>query len=177
MNGPAVDEEADKFAGERPEDAQRLRHLEQLAYVLDDSIKVPGTGWRIGLDAVLGVIPVFGDLLGGALSTWVLYNGYRLGASWFTLMRMLGNIFIEILVGAIPIVGDLFDMGFKANQRNVRLLLRHARDPQSVERRSFLYSLAVIGSLTIIMGAALILAAWVAVTAISALVDVLSGRP
>lgn len=156
-------------------DQRRLARLKRVAYVLDDAFEIPVIGRRIGVDAVLGLVPVAGDLVGGALSTWVLYNGYRLGASWPTLLRMLGNVFIELLVGAIPFLGDLFDMGFKANQRNVRLLLKFGQDAGGVERRSALMAFIVIGGLALILFGCVLLVGWLVFTAFGALVGLLSG--
>ncbi|MEM6639569.1 MAG: DUF4112 domain-containing protein [Pseudomonadota bacterium] len=134
-----------------PAAARRLARLQRVAYWLDDAIEVPVIGRRIGLDAVLGLVPFAGDAIGGALSTWIVYNGYRLGASWPTLLRMLGNVVIEVLVGAIPFVGDLFDMGFKANQRNVQLLLEYGRDAGAVERRSGWLAFGVLAGLSLVI--------------------------
>ncbi|MEO1575970.1 MAG: DUF4112 domain-containing protein [Pseudomonadota bacterium] len=165
----------DEIPGLDEADRRRLARLKRVAYVLDDAFEVPIIGRRIGVDALLGLVPVAGDLAGGALSTWVLYNGYRLGASWPTLLRMLGNVFIELLVGAVPLLGDLFDMGFKANQRNVRLLLKYGQDAGGVERRSAIMAVVVIGGLALVVLGSVILVGWLVVSALGALVGLVSG--
>ena len=107
----------------RSEGAEQARkHLQQLAWLLDSSIPVPGTRLTIGIEALIGIFPVIGDLIGVALSSYIVSQASRLGAPRSVLLRMSFNVLLEGLVGMIPIAGDLFDAGFKANQRNVRLL-------------------------------------------------------
>ncbi|MFK7887112.1 MAG: DUF4112 domain-containing protein [Gammaproteobacteria bacterium] len=151
----------------------RLRRLERLAHWLDDSIPVPGTQWRIGVDSLLGLVPFAGDLLGGAFATYILYSGYRLGASWLTLLRMLVNVILELLVGAVPLLGDVFDMAFKANLRNVRLLVDHGQSAERVERHSFWWAVVVFGGMTCAVAGAMVLAIWITIVAIRALVGLL----
>jgi Domain of unknown function (DUF4112) len=112
----------------RPADAleeARLKHLDWLGYFLDSSIRIPGTGYRVGYDAVIGLVPGVGDLIGLALSAYLVLAAarYRLPAT--TLLRMMLNLGLEVVVGAIPLLGDLFDAGFKANLRNLALLHAH----------------------------------------------------
>jgi hypothetical protein len=115
----------------------RLRQLELLARLLDAAVTVPGTRVRIGLDALIGLIPGVGDAVGAALSTWIVYQAAQLGASNATLVRMLSNVAIETLIGAVPLLGDIFDVVWKANLRNVMLLrevaARPARSPRSTK--------------------------------------------
>lgn len=96
--------------------------LRRLAWLLDSSIRIPGTRWSVGIDALIGLVPVLGDAAGVILSSYIVYQAARMGASKGVLARMVLNIAVEGLVGAVPIIGDLFDAGFKANQRNMRLL-------------------------------------------------------
>jgi len=96
--------------------------LRRLAWLLDSSIPVPGTRWTVGIDALIGLVPVLGDVAGMLLSSYILLEAVRLGAPKRVLARMALNIAVEGLVGSIPLLGDLFDAGFKANQRNIRLL-------------------------------------------------------
>ncbi len=105
--------------------AARLHRIRRVAWVLDRSI--PIGKWRIGLDPLLGLVPGLGDWAGAVLSLYVLYQGARLGLPSPVLTRMSGNILIETLVGAIPVLGDLFDMAWQANSRNVRLVEEHYR--------------------------------------------------
>ncbi len=96
--------------------------INQLAWLLDNSITIPFIGYRIGLEAIIGLIPVVGDAAGVLLSSYIVTQAMRLGVSRVVLARMIGNIVLEGVIGVIPLIGDLFDATFKANIRNVRLL-------------------------------------------------------
>lgn len=106
-----------------------LARLESLAWLLDSSIKLPGLNYRVGLDAIIGLIPGIGDLVGTALSTYILVSASRMGIPRATLLRMGFNVLLEALVGLIPFVGDLFDFAWKANKRNIELIKAHLDDP------------------------------------------------
>ena len=105
--------------------AQRARRVRLLGQLLDNSIPIPGTDRRIGLDAVIGLIPGAGDLIGGVLSGYIILEAARSQVPTTTLVRMLANVGIDTLVGVIPVLGDLFDAAWKANTRNVLLLQGH----------------------------------------------------
>tara|TARA_R110001599_G_scaffold353880_1_gene602013 strand:- start:129001 stop:129483 length:483 start_codon:yes stop_codon:yes gene_type:complete len=107
-------------------------HLKRLAHGLDSSIRLPG-GFRIGLDAILGVVPFLGDVIGSLLSTYIVVQAARLGATTPMLVRMMLNVGVESTIGIVPAVGDLFDMAWKANNRNVLLLEQHMPDLTSAE--------------------------------------------
>lgn len=99
-----------------------LKQVNSLAWLLDNSITLPIVNYRIGLDAVIGVIPGLGDVVGLLLSSYIVTQAMRLGVPRLTLMMMIGNLAIEAVLGMIPVVGDVFDATFKANARNVKLL-------------------------------------------------------
>jgi hypothetical protein len=107
-----------------PEVAMRLKRLRWLAWIMDRSIPLGG-GRRIGLDPLIGLIPGLGDWLGAAISSWLVYEAIRLGLPLRVLARMVLNIAIEAAVGAVPLLGDLFDAVWQANQRNLRLVEGH----------------------------------------------------
>ena len=114
---------------------RRLARVRRLAWLVDRSI--PIGPWRIGLDPILGLIPGAGDWLGALLSIYVLYEGARLGVPAPVVTRMAGNILLETIVGAVPVLGDLFDFAWHANARNVALIERHYHPqlrPRSVRR-------------------------------------------
>jgi hypothetical protein len=99
-----------------------VRRAEGLAHLLDSSISIPATRWRIGLDGLLGFIPVMGDALTALPVIYFIRTGKQLGAPLSLQIRILANAGVDFLVGTIPLVGDLFDLGFKRHRRNARLL-------------------------------------------------------
>jgi|SRR6185312_10590571 hypothetical protein len=117
-------------------DPARVERLRRLAVLLDDSIPIPGTRFRIGVESIIGLIPGAGDLAGGAFSLYILLQAARMGVPRPLLVRMGTNLVIDVVVGAVPILGDLFDAGFKANLRNLALLERHADRPVASTRSS-----------------------------------------
>jgi hypothetical protein len=104
---------------------ERLRRLNALGHFLDNSIRIPGVDYRVGYDAVIGLIPGIGDLIGFVLSIYIVLAAtrYRLPAS--TVLRMVLNVGLETLLGTVPLVGDLFDATYKSNARNLDLLRAH----------------------------------------------------
>lgn len=142
-----------------------MRRLDALSYVMDNSIPLPGTNRRFGLDAVIGLVPGFGDAAGSLMSAYIVVQAARLGAPASSLMRMVLNVGIEAVVGAIPFAGDLFDAWFKANARNVRLLRQELDRPGSTRKSSTGVVLAVILALVLILGAV----GWLAISVIQAL--------
>jgi hypothetical protein len=115
------------FRGKRqkpwsPQDEARLKRIRLLSRLLDEQFCIPGTTYRVGLDGMLGLIPGVGDAAGALLSTYILYEAIRLGAPSTVLLRMIANIGIDAVGGAIPVVGDIFDMAWKTNKKNAALL-------------------------------------------------------
>ena len=115
-----------------------LQHndLERLAWLLDSAFVIPGTRFRVGLDALIGLVPGIGDLIGAALSAYIVAEAARRGLPRSVLLRMALNVGLEALVGIVPIVGDLFDAAWKANQRNVALLRQYAAVPRRAHMQS-----------------------------------------
>lgn len=105
--------------------AQSLVRLDALARVLDSAVRIPGSEIRVGVDALLGLVPVIGDIISGLISSYILLEARRLGASRWTIARMAANSTIDTVVGAVPIVGDVFDVAYRSNLRNIALLRRH----------------------------------------------------
>jgi hypothetical protein len=103
---------------------QRLARLEAIARLLDIAFILPGTKIRYGIDGIIGLIPVIGDIIATALSLWLVREARALGAPWHVTARMLGNVAVQGVVGAVPVAGDAFDVLFRANMRNARLLRR-----------------------------------------------------
>jgi hypothetical protein len=133
---------------------RRLERLRRVGYLLDNSIPIPGTRIRVGLDAIIGLVPGIGDLVGGLLSLYILIEASRLGVSRAVLARMAWNIALDTLVGEVPILGDLFDAGFKANLRNLALLDGHVGRPAESQRASRRFvALLGLGLLLVTAGA------------------------
>jgi hypothetical protein len=103
---------------------QRLARLDALAKLLDVAFVLPGTNIRYGIDGVIGLIPVVGDIIVTALSLWLVREARALGAPWHITVRMLANVGVQGVVGMVPVAGDAFDVLFRANLRNVRMLRR-----------------------------------------------------
>ncbi len=101
---------------------ERIERLDRLSRLLDIAFIVPGTNIRFGAEAIMRLVPGIGDAAASALSSLILYEAHRLGVSRRTLIRMAGNVAIEAIAGSVPIVGDLFDVAFRANRRNVQIL-------------------------------------------------------
>jgi hypothetical protein len=150
-------------------EVERLDRLRRLGYLLDNSIPIPGTRYRIGLEAIIGLVPGLGDLVGGGFSAWIILQAARLGAPPSLLARMGWNVLVDTAVGAIPLLGDLFDAGFKANMRNLALLEGHVQGP-AVSRRASRRFIAVLAILLLLL---LVGAATLAVL----LVQLLLSRP
>jgi len=114
---------------------QRLARLEAIAKLLDVAFIVPGTNFRYGIDGLIGLIPVVGDIITTAISLWLVREARALGAPWHITARMLANVAVDGVVGLVPVAGDAFDVMFRANVRNVRMLKRWLdRQPREQKR-------------------------------------------
>src|SRR3954470_587577 len=144
----------------------RLKRVRLLAKVLDNSITIPGIGRKIGLDPIIGLIPGIGDVIGAAMSGYIILEAARAEASALTLARMVVNVGIDTVLGAIPALGDLFDAAWKSNTKNVALLERHLATAELAAHRPKRGSVGAIAlilvALVIIVGAGLALGIYVA---------------
>ncbi len=145
--------------------------MRDLAHVLDEAIRIPGTNIRIGLDALLGLLPGGGDVAGGLFSGLIILQAARSGAPTSVLGRMLANVAIDVVFGAIPILGDVFDVAWRANTRNVRLLESWRTRPASTKRASALAVGGILLALVLLIG----LAVWGSIVVFGALLDLLRG--
>ena len=139
----SIDASGNVRSVDRDETQERLK---QLAWLLDSSIPIPGTRFTIGVEALLGLVPVLGDFIGVLLSSYILKEAARLGAPRAVLVRMASNVLVEGLVGIVPIAGDVFDAAWKANQRNVRLLNAWLEHPQRTARSSSAFAAVLIAA-------------------------------
>ncbi len=110
---------------ERIQLLRRLRRLNNLARLLDTAVRVPGTGIRFGADSLLGLLPVIGDASGAIIGLAIVNEGRKLGVPSDKLARMLTNIAVDAAVGSVPLLGDAFDVYFKAHKRNIGIILDH----------------------------------------------------
>ena len=134
------------------------QRMEKLAWLLDGAIRIPGTRLKFGLDSIIGLIPVVGDVAGLLIGSAILYESLRIGAPRPLIYKMLRNSAVDALGGLIPGIGDLFDFAFKSNQRNARLLMEHldaleARSAAKAHRSPLLALLVVTAFLAGSVGA------------------------
>jgi len=123
---------------------EKLLRLKLLSERLDNSIKIPGTNQKIGIDAIIGIIPILGDFIGAIFSTYILYSGIKMGVSSKIVKKMAANIAIEFIIGSIPIIGDIFDALWKANKRNVELIEKATLENQENNRLNHLIMASLI---------------------------------
>lgn len=142
-------------------DRPHLARFRALAEVLDARFRVPGTPIRFGWDALLGLLPGVGDVAGGVAGAYGLYTGYALGAPAAVLLRMTLNLGLDLLVGTIPLLGDLFDVGWRGNLRNVALLERWLAEPGRTARRSTGLLVALLLLLLGLVVGVVVLLGWV----------------
>ncbi len=109
----------------------RLARLRRLAWLIDGVFRLPGTGFRFGLNSMIGLLPVGGDAVLGMISLYIIYEAAQLGIPRPKLLKMGANVALEVIGGVVPIVGDLFDMALKANLRNLRIIEDHVRPARS----------------------------------------------
>src|SRR5919202_1613876 len=155
---------AGRLAREGRPRAEVERSLEQLAYLMDGLLRVPGTGWRVGLDAIVGLIPGVGDFATTAVSLYILASAVRYRVPKVTLLRMGANIAVDYLLGSIPVVGDLFDAAWKSNQMNVELLRRRAAvTPEEAARgraSDWLFLAVIVAGLLVLLAGTVALSLW-----------------
>jgi Domain of unknown function (DUF4112) len=141
--------------------AKALLRLRQLSLLLDNAIRIPGTNYRVGLDPLIGLVPAGGDLLSGFLAIYIVYEAARLGVPAATIARMGSNVVFDLVSGTFPVIGDLLDVTWKANSRNVALLEQHIEAPLPSGRTDKLWAVGMIVALVFIVIGAASLTAWV----------------
>lgn len=120
MAGPMDDQDF-----ERTERMRRLRRLSSAARLMDTALRIPGTNIRFGADSLMGLVPGIGDASGAIVGLAIIYEARRLGVPTHKLGRMVGNVALDAVVGSVPLLGDLFDVYFKAHKRNIEMILAH----------------------------------------------------
>ncbi|MGA2217755.1 MAG: DUF4112 domain-containing protein [Terracidiphilus sp.] len=134
--------------------------LHGLEILLDEAVRVPGTGIRFGLGGIIGLVPGLGDVLAGLLSVIIPLAAWIRGVPYVTLVRMAANLGIAVLVGSIPVLGDFFDVAWKPNRRNYQLLCLHLDEPQRHTQKDWIFLLLLAGALALIFFIPLALAIW-----------------
>ena len=139
------------------------RRIGRVTRLLDELVSVPGTSIKVGLDPLVGVIPVVGDAVAAGVGAWVIAEAARFGIPRVVLGRMALNLLVDLGVGAIPLIGDVYDVLFRSNTRNLELFRRHALDPDASTRgeRAFFAGLLVL----------LVGIVWLALVAVGALIE------
>ena len=135
-------------------------NLDLLSRVLDEWFRVPGTSIRFGLDGIIGLVPGLGDIIGGLASTILVVAAWVRGVPYITLARMVVNIAIEVLIGTIPLLGDAFDIAWKANRRNYALIVRHLEQKRQQTWRDWVYLLLIAITLIAIFLTPILLILW-----------------
>ena len=131
---------------------EKLLRLKLLSERLDELTKIPGTNQKIGIDAIIGLIPILGDLIGAVFSTYIMYSGIKMGVSSKVVTKMAANIGIEFIIGSFPIIGDIFDILWKANKRNVELI-----EDATIENQENYNYLIIASLIVLILGLILVI--------------------
>jgi hypothetical protein len=134
--------------------------LHKLEILLDEAFRIPGTGIRFGLDGIIGLVPGLGDVLAGLLSLVIPLAAWIRGVPYVTLIRMAANLGIGVLLGSIPLFGDIFDIAWKANRRNHVLLCRHLEEPRRHTTRDWAFLLLLAAFLATIFAIPVVMVVW-----------------
>ncbi|NEO36572.1 MAG: DUF4112 domain-containing protein [Moorea sp. SIOASIH] len=145
-----------------------LKRVRRVSYLLDNAIPIPGTGYRIGLDPIIGLLPGGGDVLGTIISSYIVVEAARLGVSRSTLVEMVLNILLETVSGSIPVLGDLVDAAWKANVKNVELLEKELNVSSPPQKSDWLFLVLLLAGLAVVLlvavGISFAIVAWVFTT-------------
>jgi len=152
--------------------AARTARLERLARLMDRAVSVPGTRIGFGMDPIIGLIPGVGDAVASAVAVWIVLEAARLGVPQATLLRMLSNVAVDTFGGTVPIAGDLWDVAWRANMKNVALVRAHVESPVAARRASKLVVAGVVTGVVLLGAAAIAVSVWLG----SWLVRALRGR-
>lgn len=132
-------------------DGPKLERLRWLVQILDESVRIPGTNFKFGLDAIIGLFPGGGDVVGALMSGVMVHAAIRAGVPMSVLLAMLTNVTIDMLLGVVPVVGDAFDFAFKANKRNLALLEKFLAQPEEAKAASKTFVLMTVGGTVLIL--------------------------
>jgi hypothetical protein len=140
--------------------------LRRFAHLMDDAIRIPGTKRGVGLDAALGLIPGVGDVISGAMSAWIIAGALRHRVPLPKIMRMIWNVLVDVVFGAVPVAGDLFDVFFEENVKNMQILMTHRnrrlppRRTSEIAAAVTLITIFIVGFTLLVVGSAVAVALW-----------------
>jgi hypothetical protein len=144
---------------------QGLEALRKVAHLLDSAFVVPGTSYRVGLDPILGLVPGLGDLVSPLFTIGILWQARELALPRIIQLRMIFNVAIDSLVGAVPVVGDLFDFTWKANNKNMALLERYAQEERTASAADWLFVILMVMLVVLAALIPFVIIGWLAATA------------
>jgi hypothetical protein len=164
MRGTRVIYRTETRSAPRLGSGEVLRQLDGLARVSDDLVRIPGVGWRVGLDPLIGLIPLWGDITSTVMAAAILMGAAYVGVPKVTLLRMGINVGLDLIIGAIPFVGDAFDIWWRANQRNMALLRQRAPAADRVARHAdasdWAFVIVIIGALFALLIGIILIFGW-----------------
>ncbi|MEG4574952.1 DUF4112 domain-containing protein [Microcoleus sp. N3A4] len=134
-----------------------LRRLRRISHLLDNAIPIPGTKYRIGLDPILGLIPGGGDFISSIFAGYIVFKSAQMGVPQETLVQMAANIVFDTVAGTVPVAGDLLDVAWKANVKNIELLDAHLGSPEQGKKADWLFVAALLLGLMLIVGGVIFL--------------------
>jgi Domain of unknown function (DUF4112) len=149
-----------------PRQARGLEALRNVAQLLDSAFVVPGTSYRFGLDPILGLVPGLGDLVSPLFTIGILWQARELALPRIVQLRMIFNVAIDSLVGAVPMIGDLFDFAWKANTMNLALLERHAQEERTASAGDWLFVVLMVALVVLVAVVPFVIAGWLIATAV-----------
>ena len=134
-----------------PSHIAHLRRIRQISHLLDNAIGIPGTKYRIGIDPILGIVPGGGDFVAMVFSAYMIVTAAQMGVSQEKLVQMVSNVIVDTFAGTVPVVGDLFDVAWKSNIKNLALLEEHLGSPQTGTAVNWWFVVAILAGLFLIM--------------------------
>jgi uncharacterized protein DUF4112 len=146
---------AEAFGRRGPVHEERLRRaraeIQAIAWLLDGTFRVPGTSFRFGLDPIIGLVPAAGDLVSGAVGFYLIARAVQFGLPRIVVARMVANTVLDLVVGAVPLLGDLFDFAYRSNARNMQLFEEYAIEPERGTGGQWLFFAASVGALLVVL--------------------------
>jgi hypothetical protein len=141
-----MDAKVSRLQRHKSEDVAKVQdQLDQIAWILDNAFRIPGINWRFGIEPLIGLIPGAGDIVSGAIGLLLLIRAFQFKLPKIVIARMLLNSGLDLTIGAIPFIGDLFDFVYKSNTRNMKLFHQYAEGPAESTTRHWIFIACVLG--------------------------------